>query len=95
MTRHLVSREEITVAATEDNKNNYHTITFKNEDTNKEYTYKLDNANGISKKDIKLANVIEGKVDGYIVAGTYQKKDNEESEKDIKEITREGNNRKI
>ena len=26
----------------EDNKNNYHTITFKNEDTNKEYTYKLD-----------------------------------------------------
>ena len=26
----------------ENNKNNYHTITFKNEDTNKEYTYKLD-----------------------------------------------------
>ena len=26
----------------EDNKNNYHTITFKNEDTKKEYTYKLE-----------------------------------------------------
>ena len=30
------------------------------------YTYKLDNANGISKKDIKLANVIEGVIEGKV-----------------------------
>ena len=40
------------------------------------YTYKLDNANGISKKDIKLANVIEGKVDGYLTLYEQLFKDN-------------------
>ena len=44
------------------------------------YTYKLDNANGISKKDIKLANVIEGviegKVDSYLTLYEQLFKDN-------------------
>ena len=40
------------------------------------YTYKLDNANGISKKDIKLANVIEGKVDDYLTLYEQLFKDN-------------------
>ena len=40
------------------------------------YTYKLDNANGISKKDIKLVNVIEGKVDSYLTLYEQLFKDN-------------------
>ena len=44
--------------------------------TDGSYTYKLDNANGISKKDIKLANVIEGKVDGYLTLYEQLFKDN-------------------
>ena len=46
----------------------------------KDTVYSLNKYNEEIYKTINKSYSSEGKVDGYIVAGTYQKKDNEESE---------------